>query len=271
MASAPRIPASTLEVLVYRAWLDYAGEMPWVRASLRGQTVYARATESGALDASSGKVEIRYKPNDGRRYDALEKNLSIVDGKLLPEDTCGPAESRPAAAKGEAVKKPGAKKTAAGAAADPAAAEPAAPAKPVSVTAYTDGACTGNPGPAGLGVVLLRDGGKKREELSEYLGVATNNIAELAAIGRALDLTAEDPGSIRIHTDSQYAIGVLTKGWKPKANQELIGEIRDKLAERKRRVQFQYVPGHAGVPLNERADELARGAIKTRQTRREQV
>lgn len=240
--------------------------MPWVRASLRGQTVYARATQSGALDASSGKVEIRYKPNDGRRYDALEKNLSVVDGKVLPEETCGPAESKPAAAKTEGA---GAKKVTKKAPTSPPADE--GPVPGVAITAYTDGACTGNPGPAGLGVVLLRDGGKKREELSEYLGVATNNIAELAAIERALDLTAEDPGSIRIHTDSQYAIGVLTKGWKAKANQELIGEIRDKLADRKRRVQFQYVPGHAGVPLNERADELARGAIKTRQTRREQV
>jgi ribonuclease HI len=130
---------------------------------------------------------------------------------------------------------------------------------------YTDGACTGNPGPAGLGVVVLRE--KGRVERSEYLGNGTNNIAELTAIQRALEMTE---GPVVIHTDSQYAIGVLTKGWKAKANTALIEGIRGLLGRRSG-VRFVYVRGHAGVPLNERADELARMAISTGQTRTEQV
>jgi len=77
-------------------------------------------------------------------------------------------------------------------------------------------------------------------------------------------------GPAVIHTDSQYAIGVLTKGWKAKANAALITDIRDMLKER-RGVRFVYVRGHAGIPLNERADELARRAISSGQTRTEQV
>jgi ribonuclease HI len=235
--------------------------MPWVRANLRGQLVYARATETGELAESGGRVEIRYKPMDGRRYDAMAGNLKIEAGPLLPDDTCAPAE-KPAAAKtadnapGKAAAKPAKKK----------AKTPGVPVeiKPGTIIAYTDGACTGNPGPAGCGVVILKPDG--RSELSEYLGEATNNIAELVAIERAIELTA--PDDVVVHTDSQYAIGVLSKGWKAKANTELIMRIRALLSGRAG-VDFVYVPGHAGVPLNERADELARLAIKTRQTKQE--
>ena len=69
-----------------------------------------------------------------------------------------------------------------------------------------------------------------------------------------------------VHTDSQYSIGVLTKGWKAKANQELIASVKSALAGR-RGWHLRYVPGHAGVPLNERADELARQAVQRRASR----
>jgi ribonuclease HI len=235
-----------------------AAHMPWVRAALRGQTVFARATPSGELAAAGGKVEIRYKANDGRRYDALTKNLEIVDRALLPDDTCAPAE-KPEPPKPQKKPAPKPKKKA------PAEAPPHVEG---AISVYTDGACSGNPGPAGLGVVLVEE--KGRQELSEYLGVGTNNIAELTAIERALDMTEDIRSPVRIHTDSQYAIGVLTKGWKAKANKELIEGILEKL-ETRSVIAIVYVPGHAGVPLNERADELAVMAIKTRQTRREAV
>jgi ribonuclease HI len=134
--------------------------------------------------------------------------------------------------------------------------------------AFTDGACSGNPGPAGSGVVLVEPGGKLHEGL-EYLGEATNNVAELTAILRALEWIPADAGSIVVHTDSQYAIGVLQKGWKAKANQELVAYIKRVVQERG--ALLQYVPGHEGVPLNERADELAREAITTRRTRAARV
>lgn len=71
--------------------------------------------------------------------------------------------------------------------------------------AYTDGACSGNPGPAGSGVVLIAPGGKMHEGL-EYLGEATNNVAELTAILRALEWIPAEAKAIVVHTDSQYAI-----------------------------------------------------------------
>jgi ribonuclease HI len=99
----------------------------------------------------------------------------------------------------------------------------------------------------------------------EYLGEATNNVAELTGILRALEWIPPEAASIVVHTDSQYAIGVLSKGWKAKANGELVA--RAKKVVQQRGARLVYVPGHAGVPLNERADELAREAVSSRSTR----
>ncbi|MCU0662143.1 MAG: ribonuclease HI [Myxococcota bacterium] len=129
--------------------------------------------------------------------------------------------------------------------------------------AYTDGACSGNPGPAGLGVSLRFPDGRVVQR-GEPLGQGTNNIAELSAILRALELAAPDGRDLVIHTDSTYAIGVLTAGWKAKANQELIARIKGALsAYGPGRVSFRKVAGHAGVPENELVDELARRASES--------
>ena len=238
--------------------------MPWVRALLRGQKVYARADESGRLVADNGRVEVRYKPNDGRKYGAREDNLSVVAGAVLPEETCGPAEV--------VEKKDAATTKTSGAAtgstseerkaAAKAAHEKAPPPPAGQVIAYADGACTGNPGPAGLGVYIIN--GQKRIELSEYLGEGTNNIAELTAILRAIEKAPEGT-PMTVYTDSQYAIGVLQKGWKAKANQELVAKVKHSLAARKN-TRLEYVPGHSGVSGNERADQLAREAVSSRRT-----
>ena len=129
------------------------------------------------------------------------------------------------------------------------------------IIAYTDGACSGNPGPAGIGVVLVC--GDKRREISSYLGEGTNNIAELTAILAALEAIKDRKRSVRVITDSSYAIGVLSKGWKAKANVELIAKMRALLAEFTQ-LQFEWVKGHAGHVENERCDELAREAVKRR-------
>jgi ribonuclease HI len=225
--------------------------MPWIEAMLRGQKVLARAGADGALVDEGGRVEIRYKPNDGRAYRAARANLVVVAGaRPLPDDTCGPAAAPPEK----------------GAAAKPA---PRAHAVPAGAwQAFTDGACSGNPGPAGSGIVLVAPGGKMHEGF-DYLGEATNNVAELTAILRALEWIPPSAGAIVVHTDSKYAIGVLTKGWKAKANQELIAKTR-RLVEQ-RGADLKYVPGHSGVPLNERADELAREAITSRRSHAAQV
>jgi ribonuclease HI len=231
--------------------------MPWVRAELRGQQVYARATPSGELLVEGGRVEIRYNANDGKMYRAGARNLAVSDPTPLPDDTCGPADAVGAGSKSKksASKKTQSKKR-------KKANHPAPISEPSDgeTIAYTDGACSGNPGPAGLGVVLLRVG--SRIERYEYLGQATNNVAELTAVLRALQELAPDERAI-VHTDSTYTIGVVTKGWKAKANKELVAELRTEMAKH-HDVELRYVKGHAGIPLNERADELARRAVEER-------
>jgi ribonuclease HI len=216
----------------------------------------ARCDAQGVLSESAGKVEIRYRPQDGKAYHALARNLEPVKSEgVLPDDHCSEAHapSEPPA------KKSGGRKSSGG---DKASAK--APERAIAgdhVIAYTDGACSGNPGPAGLGVVLVHD--SEQRELSEYLGVGTNNVAELTAILRALEAHIGSPLPLVVHTDSQYAIGVLSKGWKPKVNQALIESIKERMREVKQ-LKLVYVPGHAGVPLNERADQLARAAVVAR-------
>ena len=247
--------------------------MPWARALLRGQKVLAKARADGSFDAVGGRVEVRYKPNDGRAYQAAARNLELVAGEaLLPDDACAPAEAAPPKSEGGAAASGGARsdrsgrsrtseerKTAAAAAALAPGAIPAG-----AWTVYADGACSGNPGPAGLGIVLVGPDGTIAEGF-EYLGVATNNVAELTGVLRAAEIVPDGAAAV-VHTDSQYAIGVLTKGWKAKANQELIAGVKLALAKRAG-WRIVYVPGHSGVPLNERADELAREAVRTRSSR----
>ena len=221
--------------------------MPWIEAMLRGQRVLARAHADRTLVADhSTRVEVRYKPSGGRAYRALARNLVISAGaKLHPDDAC---ELEQPAATREARAKP-----------------PSHGVPSDAWIAYTDGACSGNPGPAGSGVVLVSPDGKMHEGL-EYLGDATNNVAELTGILRAIEWIPSDGRAIVVHTDSQYAIGVLQKGWKAKVNQELVARTRH--AVEARGARLVYVPGHQGVALTERADELAREAIQTQAKRR---
>jgi ribonuclease HI len=82
---------------------------------------------------------------------------------------------------------------------------------------------------------------------------------------RAVEAIPNDGKRVVINTDSQYSIGVLQKGWKAKANQELVARVKRAVDERG--AELAYVPGHAGVAMNERADALAREAVSTRSTR----
>ena len=127
------------------------------------------------------------------------------------------------------------------------------------IQVYTDGASSGNPGPSGIGVLLQY--GTHQKEISRYIGNATNNIAELEAIRVALASIKNHDLPVRVYTDSSYAHGLLTKGWKAKKNKTLVANIR-KLASTFKDLQFIKVKGHAGDMLNERADRLATAAIK---------
>ena len=221
---------------------------------LRGQKVLARVDASGEFVADGGRVEIRYKPTDARAYQAAARNLVPNGTAIHPDDHCVPGETVPskAPAKATKTKKPSSQ-TGTEIHAVPAGAW----------TAYTDAACTGNPGPAGSGWIVVGPAGETTEGFA-YLGEATNNVAELTAIERAVKKIPHKVPVV-VHTDSQYAIGVLSKGWKAKANGELIAKIRKLLADHGA-VRFVYVRGHVGIPLNERADELARQAISTRRS-----
>lgn len=214
--------------------------MAWQWGTFRGKRVLVRVTALGKTDVDDGRVDIRFKLSDPKTYPASPGNVSLDPKSELFDDD---AVSAPAIG----VPKPATK-------------HPDS-AFTTAWTAYTDGACEGNPGPAGSGLVLLDPSGKRVKEVYRFLGAATNNIAELTAIDMVFDAV---PGTdaVVIHTDSKYAIGVLTQGWKVKANGELVAKIRKRVEARPTRMR--YVPGHSGVPLNERADELAREAIATR-------
>lgn len=214
---------------------------------LRGAEVLARCDDDGELASKGGRVEIRYKSNDGRAYFAAASNLSAAsDSTIEPDSFCGPAER---AAKASKTKK--------SSASGPAPEAPEAG----ELLVYADGACSGNPGPAGVGVVALYD--DQRRELSEYIGEATNNIAELTAVLRAVELASELGRPLRLYTDSQYSIGVLTQGWKARANKELVARVQGALRAHADAKLF-HVRGHEGIALNEQADDLAVRAVKDR-------
>lgn len=209
--------------------------MPWIRHRLRDADVWARVDIHGApVTDADGRVEIVYKPVTGAKvYRAGARNLTAVAnsepieievGEPAPERTKGPAP---------------------------------VPANAIHV--WTDGGSVPNPGPCGIGVVIID--GDKRTELSEYLGHGTNNIAELTAIVRGLQEVPDRSRPVVVYSDSQYAIGLLTQNWKPKANVELVMQLRE-LMKKFPEVRFVKVAAHTGIALNERVDQLAASAIQ---------
>jgi ribonuclease HI len=218
--------------------------MPWIRHKLRDSEVWARIDDAGQLASDeAGRVEVVYKPVPGAKvYRAAARNLVPAGGEPVEIEV------------GAAAEPPAPKKSATGA--SPMGAVPAN-----AIHVWTDGACTGNPGPAGLGVVVID--GTDRKELSEYLGEGTNNIAELTAIERGLEIVAERARPVYVYSDSNYAIGLLSKSWKAKANVDLVDRIR-KLTAKFPKLSFVKVAGHAGIPENERCDQLARDAVVRR-------
>jgi ribonuclease HI len=141
--------------------------------------------------------------------------------------------------------------------------------------AYTDGACSGNPGPGGWGALLIaRDGEAvlKERELKGGEALTTNNRMELLAAISALE-ALEKPSAITVVTDSAYVkngIAAWIEGWKrngwrtadrkPVKNEDLWRRLDE--ARARHRVRWEWIKGHAGHPENERADELARAGMK---------
>lgn len=233
--------------------------MPFRPMRLRGGKIFARCDASGELVVSAGKVEIRYKPRDGRAYFAVAKNLlPFPESELLDDADFGEA----APVERPEVQKPANGTVGAGVTPKSTGYAPTK-AEPGEVIAYADGACSGNPGPSGIGVVLLTS--ESRRELSEYLGHGTNNTAELTAILRAAEAFPDGSKVLKVFTDSSYSIGVLAKGWKAKANVALVASVKVALAKLPS-FELHHVRGHRGVPLNERADALAVVAVESQRS-----
>ena len=141
------------------------------------------------------------------------------------------------------------------------------------VIIYTDGACSGNPGPGGWGAVLKY--GAYERELSGGEASTTNNRMELTAVIEALDILKE-PCVVELYSDSKYVIDALEKGWawgwkkrgwvksdkKPALNPDLWEELL--ALTQKHQLRYHWVKGHADNPKNNRCDELAVGEWKKR-------
>ena len=139
------------------------------------------------------------------------------------------------------------------------------------VTIHTDGACLGNPGPGGYGVILDYNG--RRKELSGGHALTTNNRMELLAVIIGLE-ALNRPCRVAIHSDSRYVVDAVSKGWATKWRRN--GWMRNKreaavnpdLWERllnlleRHDTEFHWVRGHSGNPDNERCDQLATTAAR---------
>lgn len=138
------------------------------------------------------------------------------------------------------------------------------------VIIYTDGACSGNPGPGGWGAILMY--GDHKKEISGGLKDTTNNIMEITAVLEALRLLKFEC-DVKIYSDSAYVVNAFNNGWiynwmkngwktasrEPVKNKELWVELYD--FTKKHKIEFIKVKGHADNEFNNRCDELARNAI----------
>ncbi|MFD2673584.1 ribonuclease HI [Marinicrinis sediminis] len=138
------------------------------------------------------------------------------------------------------------------------------------LTIYTDGACSGNPGPGGWGALLMY--GEHRKEISGAEANTTNNRMEIEAVIQALELLKE-PCEVKLYSDSAYVVNCFKQGWyrnwqkngwknsknQPVENQDLWKRLLALMDKHK--VEYIKVKGHSDNPYNNRCDELARAAI----------
>jgi ribonuclease HI len=201
----------------------------WKRMRFKQNKVWLAVDGSGTPIEENGKVLIKYQLDQTHEYWVRTSNIKPLDSDPVRTQQLE---------NNKTVSQTGNKE---------------------QILIFTDGASSGNPGPAGIGVVLRF--GEHEKEISEYIGLATNNMAELKAIETGLLAVKKTDLPVRIFTDSRYAYGVLTLGWKVKANIEMVQSIKKTMMKFKN-LKIVKIKGHAGDKGNERADFLATSAIK---------
>jgi ribonuclease HI len=216
----------------------------WKRMRFKENKVWLATDQSEKPVVKNGKVLIKYQLDQDYEYWVHQNKVTSIESSQ-PETEVPP--------KKKSAKKPPKTKSA------PETKAFDATAYDGAVCIYTDGASCGNPGPSGIGVFLQY--GSRQKEISRNIGIATNNIAELEAIRTGLLEIKNADLPVRVFTDSSYAYGVLTLGWKAKKNTQLVRSIRKTIAKFKD-LKIIKVKGHAGIEGNEKADLLATSAAK---------
>lgn len=217
----------------------------WQRMQFKGNKVWLAVDAGQRPVEQNGKVLIKYQLDQPHEYWVHPTRVMPLGSDAAVNPAAGPK------APGRATKKRPRATVASGTVTLEACER--------AICIYTDGACSGNPGPAGIGAVLRYKG--KCKEISRYLGVATNNIAELEAIKAALQAVKNRDLPVIVFTDSSYALGLLERGWKARENKALVQELRHLVGNFKQ-LKFVKVKGHAGDRDNERADQLAVESLK---------
>lgn len=201
----------------------------WKRMRFKKNKVWLSVDSDGNLVEQDGKVLIKYQLDQPHEYWVRKSNIKPLEPKPVKTQQSEKDAAPPKNSSGK------------------------------EICIFSDGASSGNPGPSGIGVVLRF--GEHEKEISEYIGLATNNIAELRAIKTGLQAIKNTDLPVRLFTDSNYAYGVLELGWKVRANREMVESIK-KLMANFINLKIVKVKGHAGDEGNERADFLATSAIK---------
>lgn len=229
--------------------------MPWVRKKFKKCKVYVLVDAQGQIVIENNLAQIKYRGvDDDKIYNARAEDiedLENVSSQQSANTEKNTASTKTSKKKSDVKKDTPIQNT-------PNTSKPQNPASS-QVEIYTDGACTGNPGPAGIGIYFRF--GKHHKEISEYIGHATNNIAELTAIKKALESLKSHEYPVTIFSDSQYSLSVLNGAYKAKKNKELIESIQ-KLMSNFKYLKLVKVAGHSGIAGNEKADRLAVSAIE---------
>ncbi len=222
-------------------------EAQWQRMQFKKNKVWLRVDAQKKPIVKNNKVLIKYNLKQDYEYWVHKNSVKTIEPDLLQKKST--LKKKSGHRKKTATQKSSTEKTL-----------PHEEAKRQdAVIIFTDGASSGNPGPSGIGVVLRH--GDHKKEISKSIGHATNNIAELEAIRVGLASLKQTHLPVRVFTDSAYAQGVLSFGWKAKKNTELIQSIK-RLMSRFDDIELIKVPGHSGIEENERADVLAVAGVK---------